>query len=286
LRFTAGGLAFSAEPDAKLLASERAALARLDPAGETREPFRIELVDEPPWTSDDASLFPQWEPAVQRFEAGLLLASHRSFVAEIDPFAARARLFRRESRPYPLEAVIRTSMMARLPLQGGLALHAAGVLLGGRGVAFFGPSGAGKSTLASTAVGPVLSDELVAVAPSRPFTLVRSGFWGAAGSGLSGAGAPLALLVELAKGPSFTAERLAPAVAAGRLLASVPTPNALPFWQAALAVAAEVVTSVPVLRMEWTPARPPWTDLETLLEFRFPGSPARGAAGPSASSRR
>jgi hypothetical protein len=266
VRFAAGGLAFSAEPDARLLPSERSALARLDPPGEAREPFRIELVDDPPWTSDDPSLFPQWEPAVQRFEASLLLASHRSFIAEIDPFAARARLFRREARPYPLESVIRASMMARLPLQGGLALHAAGVRLGARAVAFFGPSGAGKSTLASTAVGPVLSDELVAVAPGRPFTLVRSGFWGAARSGLATTAAPLALLVELAKGPSFAAERLAPALAVGRLLASVATPNAQPLWQAALGVAADLVRCVPVVRMEWTPAAPPWADLEALLE--------------------
>ena len=152
------------------------ASSRSRPTG--KQPFEIELVDAPPWTSDDPALFPQWEPAVQRWVGERLLASHKSFTAEIEPFASRARLQRREERAYPLETVIRTSMMARLPLVGGLPLHAAGVVLEGRGVAFFGASGAGKTTLSATSPVPVLSDELVAIGPGRPFSLVRSGFWG------------------------------------------------------------------------------------------------------------
>lgn len=269
MRFAAGGLPFSAGPDTSLLADERAALARLDPAPAASLPFEIELVAEPPWLSDDAALFPQWEPAVQRWADGRLLVSHRSFVAEIDPFAARARLHRREARAYPLEAVIRTAMMARLPIAGGLPLHAAGVVLGGRGVAFFGPSGAGKTTLAATAPAPVLSDELVAIGPARPLTLVRSGFWGEGSPG--GAlplplGAPLALLVELAKGPELRFSRLEATLAAGRLLASVPVPRVAALWQRTLEVAAEVVSAIPVVRMEWSPAVPPWPSLQGLLD--------------------
>lgn len=267
MRFAAGGLAFAAGPDPALLAEERAALARLDPApAGASEAFEIELVPEPPWTSDDPALFPRWEPAVQRFVGGRLLASHESFVAEIDPFAGRARLHRREARAYPLEAVIRTAMMARLPIAGGLPLHAAGVVLAGRGLAFFGPSGAGKSTLAATSKEPVLSDELVAIAPGRPFALVRSGFWGEGQpASAAAAPAPLGLVVELAKGPGLRLERLSPALAAGRLLASVPVPRVPALWQRALGVAAELVQAVPFLRMEWAPATPPWEALAQLL---------------------
>jgi len=271
VKFGAGGLRFSAGPEEALHPSEREALARLEPEpGDAQQPFEIELVDAPPWTSDDQALFPQWEPAVQRWVNGRLLASHRSFTAEIEPFAARARLQRREPRAYPLETVIRTSMMARLPLVGGLPLHAGGVVLAGRGVAFFGASGAGKTTLAATSPVPVLSDELVAIGPERPFSLVRSGFWGEGRPTRDASRAPLGLLVDLAKGPALRFERLRPATAAGRLLASVPVPHAPALWQHALQVVAELVSQVAVVRMEWVPQEPPWPALARLLDELHP----------------
>jgi len=267
VRFGAGGLRFSAGPDDALFPSEREALARLEPEPSgPQPPFAIELVEAPPWTSDDPALFPQWEPAVQRFVGDRLLASHKSFTAEIDPFASRARLQRREERAYPLETVIRTSMMARLPLVGGIPLHAAGMVLAGRGVAFFGASGAGKTTLAATSPVPVLSDELVAIGPGRPFSLVRSGFWGEGRPQAGASSAPLGLLVDLAKGPAFQVERLSPPVAAGRVLASVPVPHAPALWRRALAVVAELVSHVTVVRMEWSPREPPWPALARLLD--------------------
>jgi hypothetical protein len=267
VRFRAGGVRFSVGPDTALLPAEREAIGRLDPdePDDAQAPVRIELVEAPPWTSGDPALFPQWEPAVQRWEGGRLLCSHRSFTAEIDPFSGSARLHRREERAYPLEAVIRTAMMARLPIVGGLPFHAAGVVAHGQGVVFFGPSGAGKTTVVATSPFPVLSDELVAVAPGHPFDLVRSGFWGEGpASGRTGP-APLALLVDLAKGPALRLTSLRPAEAAGRVLASVPVPLAAPLWSRALAVVAEIVGRVPVYRMEWTPAEPPWERLAGLV---------------------
>jgi hypothetical protein len=267
VRFRAGGVRFSVGPGAALFPAEREAIGRLDPdeGDDSQAPVRIELIDSAPWTSEDPALFPQWEPAVQRWAGDRLLCSHHSFTAEIDPFAGRALLFRREERAYPLEAVIRTAMMARLPLVGGLPFHAAGVVVRGQGVVFFGPSGAGKTTVASTSPYPVLSDELVAVNPASPFDLVRSGFWGEGRESGRGGPAPLALLVDLAKGPAFKLTRLRPAEAAGRVLASAPVPLAPPLWSRALAVAAELVRRVPVYRMEWTPAEPPWERLVEIL---------------------
>jgi len=266
LIFRAGGILFAAEPDAALTGPEREALGRLDPAdGAGEAPFRIDLAAEAPWTSADPALFPQWEPAVLRWSGGRLLSSHRSFTAEIDPVAARARLFRREERAYPLETVIRTALMARLPLVGGLPLHAAGVVIDRRGVAFFGPSGAGKTTVAGTSPHPVLSDELVTVVAAAPFALVRSGFWGE-GRGRGGvSAAPLAALVDLSRGPRLAFTRLRPFEAVRRLVTSVPVPLAPRLWSAALAVVADLVARVPVYRMEWAPSEPPWERLAHLL---------------------
>lgn len=268
MRFRAGGVRFCVEPDGALLGCEREALGRLDADREDdgQPPVAIELVEAPPWSSEDPALFPRWDPAVQRWSDGRLLCSHRSFIAEIDPFAGRARLHRREERAYPLEAVVRTAMAARLPLLGGLPLHAAGVVAGGRAIAFFGPSGAGKTTVASTSPFPVLSDELVAIAPGRPFELVRSGFWGEGRETGRTGPAPLALLVDLAKGPALRMARVAPALAAARVLASAPVPLAPPLWSRALAVAAELVRAVAVERMEWAPDAPPWEALVETLE--------------------
>jgi len=279
VRFRAGGVRFRVEPDADLLPSERDAVGRLDAdrAEDGQQPILVELVGTPPWTSEDPELYPRWEPAVQRWSGGRLLCSHRSFTADIDPFSGRVRLHRREERAYPLEAVIRTAMTARLPLLGGLPLHAAGVVAGGGAIAFFGPSGAGKTTVASTSPFPVLSDELVAVV-GRPFALVRSGFWGEGRETARAAPATLAMLVDLAKGPALTLTRLPPARAAARVLASAPVPLVPPLWSRALAVAAELVRAVPVERMEWTPAEPPWERLGEVL--------ARGAAKNEAPTAR
>ncbi len=150
------------------------------------------------------------------------------------------------------------------------------MVAGNRGVAFFGPSGAGKTTVASTSPFPVLSDELVAVVPGPPFSLVRSGFWGEREDTTRTSAAVLALLVDLAKGPAVRLTRLAPAEAAGRLLASTPVPLAPPLWSRALAVAAALVRDVPVQRMEWAPAEPPW---ERLAEVMATGDEPGGGTG-------
>ncbi len=265
--FRAGGILFSVEPAEALTDAEREALRRLDPAdlGPPQEALRIELVTEPPWTSDDASLYPWGTPAVQRWSDGRLLCSHRSFTAEIDPAAGWARVHRREEWPYPLEVVIRTAMMARLPLLGGLPIHAAGVVLGERAVGFFGASGAGKTTLADTCPETVLSDELVAIAPGNPLSLVRSGFWGEGRGPGRPVGAPLAALVALDQGPSFRLSRLGHMDAVRSLVASVPVPLAPPLWSRALAVAADTVSRVPVYRMAWSPSEPPWDRLAEAL---------------------
>ena len=138
------------------------------------------------------------------------------------PSPAGRVLFRREERAYPLEAVIRTAMMARLPLVGGLPLHAAGVVVRGPGVVFFGPSGAGKTTVASTSPYPGALRRARGRPPGEPFRPRAVGVLGRGTGERTRGPAPLALLVDLAKGPALRLTRLRPAEAAGRVLASAP----------------------------------------------------------------
>ena len=138
-------------------------------------------------------------------------------------------------------------------------------MLGGRAIGFFGPSGAGKTTLANTCPETVLSDELVAIAPGDPLTLVRSGFWGEGRGSAPARGAPLAALVSLDRGPAFELSPLGPMDAVRGLLASVPVPLGRPLWSRALAVAVDAVSRVPVYRMKWRPSEPPWDRLAEAL---------------------
>ena len=268
MRFRAGGVRFSVGPEPALFPAEREAVARLDgdDAEDAQPPFRIELVPAPPWTSEDPALFPQWEPAVQRWRDGRLLCSHRSFTAEVDPFGAHARLHRREERAYPLEAVVRTAMMARLPLVGGLALPRRGRRRATAGASSSsGPRGPGRRP------SPRRRPSRCSPTSSWRWRRVARSTWSGRASGAQGARAPrtertpLALLVDLAKGPALRLTRLRPSEALGRVLGSAPVPLALPLWSRALAVVADLVERVPVYRMEWTPDEPPWERLLSVL---------------------
>lgn len=272
-RVRAGGITFEIGPSEHLTEGEREALARLPRCRGEAGTFRIDLTPAPPWTSDDPRLFPRMEPAVQAWVDGRLRMSHHSFVAEIDVFGRGARLFRRESRAYPLEATLRAAMMSRLPIEGGLPLHAAGVSMAGRGVAFFGVSGAGKSTLAGLSPHPVLSDELVAVLGSGPPMLLRTGFWGAHAGPSAPDEVPLVALVALEKGPRFELRPMAPRAALRRLLQVVTVPLASSLWQHVLRSLDRLVTACPVYRMAWSPREPPWEHLEAALTRNRRASP-------------
>ena len=264
-RACVGGIEFEIGPRERLSGPERRALARLPSSREASPPFRVELVAAPPWTSEDPRLFPRMEPAVQAWVGGRLRMSHHSFVADIDFDGGTARLFRREARAYPLEATLRAAMMGRLPIEGGVPLHAAGIAIAGRGVVFFGVSGAGKSTLAGLSPHPVLSDEMVAVRGGEPPRLLRTGFWGAGASVHGPDEVPLVALLALEKGKHLELEPLAPPEALRRLLRVVPVPQSAPLWQRSLGVLARLVASCPVSRMAWSPSEPPWQRLEQAL---------------------
>jgi hypothetical protein len=258
-----GGLVFAVEPADRLRETERHSLARLPSGDAARAPFRLTLEERAPWTSDDASLFPDRGPAIADWHEDRVRLSHGTFVAELDVKAARGRLFRAVKEAYPLEMTLRTALASRLPLEGGVPLHAAGLVLEGEAVAFFGASGAGKSTLAGMSPFPVLSDELVAVTPDRPFALEATGFWGTMGQGEAPPGTfPLRALVELAKGDRFALVPLAPREGLRRLLGVTLVPPGPPLWTAALGVLGRLAARVPCYRMTWSKDEPPFEGLK------------------------
>jgi hypothetical protein len=262
------------EPLDQLQPAERLAIDRLSQAGpgpfasSGAPPFRLQLVDEPPWSDRQAALLPDEGPALVEWVEGRVRVTHFRFMAELDPFARRGRLFRRGENSPGLEVSLRTALSSCLPLEGGLPLHAAGLVANENGLVFFGPSGAGKSTLSGLSPHPVVSDELVAVVGGAPFRLASTGFWGAGTSAsTTSEPAPLRALIELDKGDRFRLDRLDPREGLRRLIPVVMVPNGPPLWSEALAVLGRLVRQVPVYRMAWSPAHPPWAALaETLAE--------------------
>jgi hypothetical protein len=279
LKLVLAGLPFEVQPEGFLSTAERHALSGLgrvagEPLAEPADawrPFVLDLDGEESRASDAAL---DEAPATVGWVRDRVTVSHRRLDADLDPFAGRGRLSRDPALGWPLEVTLRVALAARLPLEGGLPLHAAGLVLRGQGVAFFGPSGAGKSTLVAVSPHPVLSDEMVAIVPAGsgtaarggPFVLAGTGFWGTHGATVTPAGPfPLAALVELGRGPRLRIERLDPQTAVRRLIAAVLVPPGPPLWSAALGVIGRLVGVVPMLRLAWSPTESPWDELERAI---------------------
>jgi hypothetical protein len=267
------GLPFVIEPEQSLDPQDRETLASLcvdaapSPEAST-PPFRLDLVDRPPWAGLDLAAHGDGNPAVVEAHAGRIRVIHHRFAAELDPAERRGRLYRPARSGVGLEVALRVALCASLPREGALPLHSAGVVAHGRGLAFFGPSGAGKSTLASACPWAVLSDELIAARPSPP-EILTTGFWGTfEAAAPRPTSVPLTALIELGRGPRFALEPLAPSAALRRLFGVVVIPADAVLWQEALGVAGRLVRSVPAYRLTWNPAEPPWTAIAERLGLR------------------
>jgi hypothetical protein len=270
------GLRFVFEPENALSAAERERLAELEPAlrAPLATPATTPVVTIRLETRADVIAAPEALPAPARlaWEGGRLVVRHAAFEADFDPKTGSVTLRREPSSALGLITILRTALSARLPLEGGLVVHAAGLEHGGRGLVCFGPSGIGKSTLALRSPWPVLSDELVALLPRRgrePYRISGTAFRRPL-PGSPGPSTPepqLAALIELAQGERFRLEPLEPKVALRRILGSITVPPAPPLWTAALGVAGDLVQAVPCYRMAWSLHESPFPLLAAALEL-------------------
>jgi hypothetical protein len=206
-------------------------------------------------------------PASVAWDGTLLRLRHAEFEADVDPAVGTAVVRRDPGSATGLATTLRMAVSARLPLEGGVLVHAAGLEHDGGGLVFFGPSGIGKSTLVERSPWPALSDELVAILPPReaePRRVAGVAFTGASSRGGTPTTAEprLTCLIELAQAPRFRLERLAPAAALRRLLGSVVVPPSPPLWAAALSVATDLVRQETCYRMAWSLAEDPFPLLE------------------------
>jgi hypothetical protein len=264
------GLRFVFEPEDGLTPRERAALLGLRPnsLAVTGQPIlRVALESR---TRTTAAAGAPVEPARVAWNGERLLLEHAAFEAVIDATASVARVRREGDAAAGLVTTLRTALSARLPLEGGVLVHAAALERRGKCFLFFGPSGIGKSTLARRSPWRVIADELAAVLPCRgggPPRVSSAEFLGAKPPG----GAPLeepqlACLIELAQGPHFRLEPLERDKALRRLLGSLVVPPGPPLWSAALKVASDLVRETPCYRMEWSLGASPFEPLEAALE--------------------
>lgn len=116
--------------------------------------------------------------------------------------------------------------------EGGLLMHAAGLLVDGRAYLFTGVSGSGKSTVTALSSHAIaLSDDLVLLRPMKGRWIAHgTPFWNpdvAARAGQTASG-PVAGIYKLVKAPEMRLEPLSPAGAAAELAANCPVINGRP----------------------------------------------------------
>jgi hypothetical protein len=248
LRVGVAGCPFVLTPAEALTDDERRALARLDGHAIDGRPFVLHLRES---HLDVVSAPCDGEPASISVHGDEVFVIHERFAASIDPFAYAAEVHRGDTTDgSALEIVLRTALGCRLPLEEGLLLHSAGIVLDGGAYLFHGVSGAGKSTFAGF-MRDVLSDEVVAV---QRGVARATGFWGTLDAADAPSGAyPLRALVELARGDGVSLERITARAARRALLLVAVVPPHARLWMETLRVI-EQLSAMPAFRLAWTPS--------------------------------
>jgi hypothetical protein len=264
LHVAVAGCPFAITPAEELSREERTALTRLSSDVTGQRVFTIHLDD-----SIGTGGPRDGQPAAITTEGGYVRVAHSRFAAVIDPLAYRASLHRQDrSNAVAIEVTLRTALGCRLPLESGMLLHTAGIVIDDGAYLFYGPSGAGKSTLAGF-MKNVLSDELVAVQHGMARA---TGFWGTLDAIDAPAGTyPLRATIELARlrgsEVSLTSVDVRSARKALLLVAVVPPHQQL--WMHALEVI-DSLARLPAYRLEWTPSRENADRVVTALRSRTP----------------
>lgn len=156
--------------------------------------------------------------------------------------------------PSPLETFLTAIYAGRLLKEGGVFLHAAGLVGPNGACVFFGPSGSGKTTVAGLVGEGVISDEIVALRRDGHGYRVSGVPW--RGSRLS---APLAGLFRLRKAQGTSFRSLSPVEAVRQLLPSVLFSRTdLDEMNRFLEIGGEMVRRVPCYEMQFVPDRSFW----------------------------
>ncbi|GIW53847.1 MAG: hypothetical protein KatS3mg082_0251 [Nitrospiraceae bacterium] len=149
-----------------------------------------------------------------------------------------------------INPLVEICLLTRLARQGGLWLHAAGVLIGGKGFAFAGASGSGKSTIAdwfASRDSQVLSDERIMISRSPDGFTLWGTPWVGTGRHAKNASGRLSRLYFIEHGRTgHCARELSPRAVVERLLHHC----FLPYWdrqalETSLGTAVELVTRIP-----------------------------------------
>jgi hypothetical protein len=252
LRVAVAGCPFVITPAERLASEERRTLRRIASDHVDGRDFIVRLSDE---ASPAANAPRDGEPAAITTDGARVLVVHERFSGWIDPHAYEAEVFRGDTTDaFAIEIVLRTALGCRLPLESGVLLHSAGVVVDGDAYVFHGVSGAGKSTLASF-MQHVLSDELVALRRDGDgFTARATGFWGTLDADSAPAGAyPLRATIELARGDDVSLEPLTIAEARRKLLLVAVVPPERQLWMSTLRVV-DALARVPAMRLAWSPS--------------------------------
>lgn len=162
---------------------------------------------------------------------------------------------------YPLDEVLVVNLLA---IEGGINIHACGIDLGGRGLAFCGTSGAGKSTTAriwrQRDVTILSDDRLILRKRGDGFWVYGTPWHGEASFSFAG-GVPLERIYFLAQAPANTARPLSRARAASRLLVhSFPTFYDSEGMAVTLRTIGEICCTVPIYELGFVPN-------DTVLEY-------------------
>jgi hypothetical protein len=176
---------------------------------------------------------------------------------------------------YPLDELL---FQHRLVREGGMEVHACGLLLRGRAVLFCGRSGAGKSTTARLwrrhhPAARLLSDDRIALRPRARGVRAHGTPWHGDGGFASDRAGLLRAVFFLAHARRTAVRRLPEAEAAARLLArSFPPPWDRGALASVLAACGRVAAAVPCYELAF---RPDASAVTAVLEALAPAAKRR-----------